>query len=212
MDKNSFLKLLDERLKNLTDSERKDILYDYEEHISAAVFNGEREEDVIEKLGSPELIARQFSASKMIRQAETDRSAGNVFRAVLATLGLGFLNLVFIVGPFFALVGVIIALLASSFSIVISGVAVIAVGVFGLAGGNLDLFVHLGSNVRFNQDYFSMGLVGAGVSLGSLGSLMSLGSFWLTKWFYKLTLEYLKLNLRIIQGRPLSRMEREAHI
>lgn len=212
MDKNSFLKLLDERLKNLTDSERKDILYDYEEHISAAVFNGEKEEDVIAKLGSPELIARQFSASKMIRQAETDRSAGNVFRAVLATLGLGFLNLVFIVGPFFALVGVLIALLASSFAMVVSGLAIVATGVFGLAGGNLDLFVHLGNNVRFNQDYFSMGLLGTGVSIGSLGGLMSIGSFWLTKWFYKLTLEYLKLNLRIIQGKPLSHVERGAQL
>lgn len=210
MDKTSFLNALGERLKYLTDNERKDILYDYEEHISAAVLNGEDEAEVIKKLGSPELIARQFSASKMIRQAEADRSAGNVFRAVLATLGLGFLNLVFIVGPFFALVGVLISLIVSSFALIMSGVAVVAVGVFGLAGGNLDLFVHLGNNVRFNQDYFSMGLLGAGVSLGSLGGLMSLGSLWLTKGFYKLTLEYLKLNLRIIKGSPIQPMERGA--
>lgn len=204
MDKSTFLKRLDERLRFLADAERKDILYDYEEHISAAMENGESEVEVISKLGSPELIARQYTVSKVIKTAETNRTSGNILRAVLASLGLGFLNLVFVVGPFFGILGVLIGIYAVAFGFAVSGVAIAGVGLFGLFGGDLGLFVHLGQSISYNSDVFSVGLFGLGVFFGALGGLIGIGSAWLTKWFYKGTLEYLKLNLRVIKGEPIA--------
>lgn len=208
MDKNSFLKQLSERLKHLSESERKDILYDYEEHINEAMLSGETEEEVIRKLGSPESIARQFAASKVIREAEVNRSTGNMFRAVMATLGLGFVNLIFVVGPFFAVIGCLIGFAATGLALALSGVAIAGTGLFGLLGGNLNWLIHVGASLSFNQDYLSLGLVGAGVSLGAFGGLFTLGTIWVSQLFYKITIQYLKLNMRIIQGRPLAGAER----
>ena len=203
MDKNSFLKRLDERLKFLADSERKDILYDYEEHIAAAVENGEDEQAVIDKLGSPDLIARQFNATRTIKQAESNKTTGNMLRAVLATMGLGFLNLIFVLGPFFGLLGCLIGVYAVAFGFGISGLIMAAIGLYGLLGGNLDSFIQLGVSFSYNPDVFSMGILGLGVFFGALGGLVGVLSAWLTKWFYKGSIAYLKLNLRVIKGEPI---------
>lgn len=200
MDKSTFLRRLDERLRFLAEAERKDILYDYEEHILAALENGEKEEDIISKLGSPELIARQYTVSKVIKNAETNHTSGNILRAVVASLGLGFFNLIFVVGPFFGLLGVLIGIYAVAFGFAVSGLALGGVGIFGLLGGDLGQMIHLGKAVSYNADVFSVGLLGLGIFFGASGGLVGIGSAWLTKWFYKGTLEYLKLNLRLIKG------------
>lgn len=210
MDKNSFLKQLSERLRHLPENERKDILYDYEQHINEAVLNGETEDQVVGKLGSPELIARQFAASKVIREAEVNKSTGNVLRAVIATLGLGLMNLIFIVGPFFAILGCLIGFAAAGLAFVVSGVAIAGSGLFGLLGGNLNWVIHAGTSLSFHQDYFSLGLLGAGVSVGAFGGLFTMATFWLSQAFYKVTIQYLKVNMRIIQGEPLSGREKGA--
>lgn len=203
MDKSTFMKRLDERLKFLADAERKDILYDYEEHISAAVENGESEASVIDKLGSPEIIARQYNMSRVIKQAETNKTSGNILRAVIATLGLGFLNLVFVVGPFFGLLGVLIGIYAVAFGFALSGVAIAGVGLFGLLGGDMSLFIHLGESFSYNADVFSLGMLGLGVFFGASGGLIGIFSAWLTKWFYKGTIQYLKFNMKVIKGEPV---------
>ncbi len=203
MDKSTFLKRLDERLRFLAESERKDILYDYEEHITAAVENGEDEAAVIEKLGSPELIARQFNATRVIRQAEDNKTTGNMFRAVLATMGVGFFNLVFVVGIFFGLVGCLIGVYAVAFALGFSGLIMAGIGAFGLLGGNMDLFIHTSVDFSYNPEVFSVGLLGLGVCIGSIGGLIGVLSAWLTKWFYKGTIAYLKLNVKVIKGEPI---------
>jgi uncharacterized membrane protein len=203
MDKNSFLKRLDERLRFLADSERKDILYDYEEHINAAIENGEDEKTVVEKLGSPDLIARQFNATRVIQQAESNKTTGNMLRAVLATMGVGFFNLIFVLGPFLGLVGCLIGVYGVAFGLTFSGLVTAGIGFYGLIGGNLDIFINLGTTFSYNSDVFSMGLIGTGVCIGSIGGLFGILSAWLTKWFYKGTIGYLKMNVKLIKGEPI---------
>ncbi len=74
----------------MPEAERKDVLYDYQEHIQIAVENGLDEEKVIESLGTPETIAKQYRVKKYIDKAEATGSTTSVFRAILATVGLGF--------------------------------------------------------------------------------------------------------------------------
>lgn len=203
MDKQTFLKRLEERLRFLAEAERKDILYDYEEHINAAVENGEDENAVIEKLGSPEIIARQFNASRTIRQAEDNKTTGNMLRAVLATMGVSLFNLIFVVGIFFGLVGCLIGVYGIAFGFGFSGLVMAGVGAYGLLGGNLDLFIHVGREFSYNPEVFSVGLLGLGVCVGAIGGLLGIFSAWLTKWFYKGTIAYLKLNVKLIKGEPI---------
>jgi uncharacterized membrane protein len=203
MDKNSFLKRLDDRLRFLAEAERKDILYDYEEHINAAIENGEDEAKVIEKLGSPELIARQFNATQTIKNAEQNKTTRNMLSAVAATMGLGFVNLIFVVGPFFGLLGCLIGFYGAAFGLTLGGLVSAAVGMYGLLGGNVEQFIHLGSGVSYNVDVFSMGVVGLGICLASIGGLIAVFSIWATRWFYKGTIAYLKMNLNVIKGEPV---------
>lgn len=200
MNKKEFMKRLEDRLRFLADEERKDILFDYEDHFSAAMENGEQEEDIVKSLGSPEIIARQYKVSRVIQQAETNKTSGNLMRAVLATMGLGFLNMVFVIGPFFGIVGVLIGFYAAAFGLGISGLAVAGAGLIGLITGTLGPFVHLPVGINFNDSYLSIVLLSFGVSLGSIGGLFGIGTFYLTKVFYNLTVKYLKFNVKLIKG------------
>ncbi len=101
MQREEFISRLEKLLRGLPEAERKDIIYDYDEHIRIAVENGLEEEKVIQSLGSPQSIAKQYRVKKYIDKAEETGSTTSVFRAILATVGLGFFNLVFILGPFY---------------------------------------------------------------------------------------------------------------
>ncbi len=209
MDRGTFLKKLEERLRFLADSDRRDILYDYEEHITAAVENGESEAEVIDKLGSPELIARQYHAARMIHEAERQGSPRSVLRAILATMGLGMLNLIFVLGPFVALIGVLIGLLGSGIAIAFSGVLIVGVGLLGLTGMDLHWVIHSSVPISFNQSYLSLAMIGGGVSIFSGAGLMTLVGVWLCEKTFKLTLRYLKFNMKLITGESPSHRVRE---
>ena len=70
--------------------------------------NGKTEEEIAFSLGDPRILAKQFSASYAVQRAESSTSVNNILRAVLAVVGLGFFNLVFVLGPFLGLVGVLV--------------------------------------------------------------------------------------------------------
>ncbi len=87
-----------------------------------------KKKKVIQSLGSPQSIAKQYRVKKYIDKAEETGSTTSVFRAILATVGLGFFNLVFILGPFMAVVGVLIAIGVSAVAVVIGGAGLILGG------------------------------------------------------------------------------------
>lgn len=57
MNKDSFLSALEYRLSELSYRERRDILFDYEEHFNECIKQGMSEEEIIDILDSPEKIA-----------------------------------------------------------------------------------------------------------------------------------------------------------
>lgn len=60
MSKEQFLKELSSHLRKLPDEERKDILFDYEEHFQFGIEEGKNESDIIKGLGSPKVIAKNY--------------------------------------------------------------------------------------------------------------------------------------------------------
>ena len=70
---------------------------------------GKSEQEISKSLGNPKQISKELMASYHLGQVEQTTSAGNVMRAVWAVIGLGFFNLVIVLGPFIALIGVVIA-------------------------------------------------------------------------------------------------------
>lgn len=193
MNKETFIKKLKAGLVGLSKEEVDDVLSDYEEYFSSGLEEKRTEEDIAKSLGDPKAIAKQIKVTAKIKKAETNWSAGNITRAVLATAGLGLLNVIFILGPFMGLVGTLFGLFAAG------------IGMF--AGGVVSFIVSIimWSDPNFASNYVNMGAHPAavlflGISLACFGVLWTVGSGYLAKWFYILTVKYLKLNARVITG------------
>lgn len=185
MTSHEFLAELGDLLRRLPEQEKRDILYDYEEHLANAVSAGTSEAEAVAALGTARSIAREVLADYYIHRAEQSHSVGNISRAILATIGLGFFNLVLIVGPFLGAVGVLTALFAVAVSFI--GAPVVTV------------IAALSGSVRAEHvspvEMVLLLLVMEGVGWVLLSAALALG-----RLFATLCLHYLKLNVRIIQG------------
>ncbi len=190
MNKKEFLGRLSELTKDISEEEKKDILFDYEEHFRIGLEKGRKEEEIAASLGDPKVIAKQSRASCILREAEKTTSASNIMRAIFAAVGLGFFNLVIVLGPAVGLLGIFVALFAASFAITVSGAAVL----FGTLLGPVFVW-----NVYI--PFAAVVSIPLGIGLTALGLLSLIGTFYLIKFFYKLSISYLKMNLQIITNR-----------
>lgn len=187
MNKKLFLQELSKRLHRIPQEERADILADYEDHFTAGLEAGKTEEQIAASLGSPESIAKNFTADYVLKEADENRTAGNIFRAVIAIISLGFFNLVFVLGPFIGLLAVLFAFMVAGFAISASGIGVFLAAILSpVLPTIVDMSFHP--------------LVAAltGVGLTALGLLILIGDFFLAKLFYSVTIKYLQLNIKII--------------
>jgi len=194
MNEKRFLQFLEKELSGIPQEEKKDILFDYREHFSMGKADGKSEEEIAKALGSPTTLARKYKAEYYVENAERNRTAANLFRAVLATLGLGFFNLVFVLGPFIGLLAILFALFAVSGAAVISGIAVFTEAAsLPFVFGNAHLPAFVAENTAASA-FLSVGLV-------SLGCLMLIAVGYVSVWVFRITLKYLKLNINIIARR-----------
>jgi uncharacterized membrane protein len=125
MKKVEFFKEMERLLQDIPENERQDMLYDYEEHFQIALEKGKSEEEIVTDLGTPKTIAKELKANYHIHQAKTNTSATNITRAVIASVSLGFFNLVFVLGPLFGLLGILISLYAVVFTLIITPFALL---------------------------------------------------------------------------------------
>jgi uncharacterized membrane protein len=190
MNKKDFINKLSSYLGGIPEEDRRDVVNDFEEHFKEGIAAGRNEEDIAESLGDPRSLANQFKASILVSQAEKTTSPVNITRAVFATLGLGFFNLIFILGPFIAVVSVLIALFVCAITLTASGITMFFAGIFG------PLFPQYIS-ISINPAVTIFGSIG----VTCLGILFFVGDIYLTKLLYRLFLRYIKFNLRIITGR-----------
>lgn len=181
MTKEQFLKQLDSSLKNLSNAERQEILQDYVEHFNIGLEEGKTEEQISASLGSPSQIAKELLAEYHLEKVEATATTGNIIRAVWAVIGLGFFNLVIVLGPFVAIVGLIIAGWATGFAFTASPLLVL-----------VNAVVNKGT-FEFFDLFVSIGLCG-------LGLLILVGMFLVTKALTKGLIRYLKFNATIVKG------------
>jgi len=190
MNKKDFMDRLSSCLGGISVEDREDVISDFEEHFNEGLAEGRTEEGIADSLGDPKSLANQLKASILVREAGKTTSAVNITRAVFATLGLGFFNLIFILGPFIAIAAVLISLFATAIGITASGITVFITSIFG----------------PFFPQYF-IGLINPAVAIfGSIGLtcfgiLFFIGDIYLAKLLYRLFVRYIKFNLRIITGK-----------
>jgi uncharacterized membrane protein len=190
MNKKEFINKLASYLRGIPAEEKEDVIGDFEEHFKEGMAEGRTEEDIAEALGDPRALANQFKAGILVYQAEKTASPVNITRAVFATLGLGFFNLMFVLGPFVVIACVLIALFAGAVALTAAGITVFFSTIFG------PLFPEYVSTL-FNPAAAILGSVG----VTCLGVLFFIGDMYIGKLLYKLFLRYIKFNIRIITGR-----------
>ena len=188
MNKNEFLKILSASLKGIPQDDKKEIIADYEEHFIIGLKEGRKEEDICELLGNPRSIAKQYKIDSILKEAEKSLSVSRIMNAIIASLSLGFFNIVFILGPYIGLLAILIALFASAFAITVTGLFL--------------FFISLVQPLFSSIIYFGINPVIAiflAIGTTSLGLLFLIGDCFLAKYFYIGTIKYLKFNLKIIK-------------
>jgi uncharacterized membrane protein len=180
--KNDFLETLEYLLSRVPESERQEMLYDYQEHFEIGLANGKSQEELTAELGDPYVIARDLLADYQIVRAEKDKTPRNMARAIGATIGLSFFNLIFILGPVAGLFGAYIALCAVSFGLTVLPLAILGSYFFGY------------SYESFLVNFF------VSLTSFSLGMLMSIGMIYVGKFFYSVVLRYINFNVKTIKG------------
>ncbi|AJS58445.1 HAAS signaling domain-containing protein [Paenibacillus sp. IHBB 10380] len=178
MNKEVYLAEIRKYLTILPKQEQDEILTDYEEHFEQARLRGRTESDTIQSFGEPHVIAKEILVQYEITKAQVNPSLNSVTRAVFAALGLGVLNLLFVLAPFILGLAVLVALFACS--------------IFLLASPIL-LLIQDGFTFTYVKELFSIiGLVG-------IGLLILLGALKITTLYYKWMINYLKFNLRMVR-------------
>ncbi|HLO11617.1 MAG TPA: DUF1700 domain-containing protein [Pseudoneobacillus sp.] len=182
MVKNEFIEKLESLLSRVPEHDRREMLYDYEEHFEIGLANGRSQGELMEELGDPHVIARDLLADYRIGRAEKDKTPSNMGRAIIATISLSFFNLVFILGPVAGIFGAYVALCAVSF-----GLTVLPLGILG------SYFLGY-SYESFAVTFF------VSLAVFSFGILMSIAMIYVGKFFYNVILRYIKFNARIVKG------------
>jgi uncharacterized membrane protein len=182
MVKNEFMDKLEYLLSRVPEQDRREMLYDYQEHFEIGLANGKSQADLIAELGDPHVIARDLLADYRIVRAEKDKTPSNIGRAIIAAISLSFFNLVFIVGPVAGLFGAYVALCAVSFGLTVFPLAIMGAYFFDY------------SYETFTVNFF------VSLTSFSLGVLMSIGMIHVGKFFYNVVLRYIKFNVKVIKG------------
>ena len=185
-----FIRILRERLQGtLAQEELDDIVSDYADHFRMGKESGRTDDELWRSLGSPEDIARELKAMHLVRKAENVKSCGNIFHAVIATLGLGLFNLVFVLAPFLLLVLMLLVILIIGFVFSFFGPVALAHAVLQIAGlPAFALWLNPAAGVFFS------------LAMTTTGLLIIIGDYYLARFFYRAGIRYLKWNIGVITG------------
>lgn len=201
MNKEEFLKTLEASLKAFTLEEKKDILYDYEEHFRIGLQNGKTEEELIKELGSPNDIAKQYKSnieylpyteniSEPLKYEQAKLHDRSIVPSIISALALGFFNLIFVLWIFIAAGATLFGLAAAAIAITTSGIIVTLAPILApLFSGS----IFMPSNIPYVLTILF------GIGTAALGALFCIGIFYLSRYFYFAAVKYIKWNITIIR-------------
>ncbi len=193
MTRQAFVAELARALGRMPETDRKEILYDYEEHFRMGLTDGKSEEEIARSLGNPRVLGRSFAIDAMLEAPASGAgvTAGSVMRAVFASMSLTIFNVIFVLGPFLGLVGVMIGLWAAAVSLPLAGLGTFLSPIAALI---LPRYVSLaGMNAAF--------LLFAGIGVAGLGLLAVIGMWKLSRLFVLMIAAYVRFNARIVTRR-----------
>lgn len=181
MNKEQFLKQLQRKVKQLPKEDKEEIIRDYVEYFHNAKLEGKDENETIASLGSPDQLSKELLATYSKEKGQNIKPATTIFRSVWAAIGLGFLNLIFVLAPFLAVVAVVISLWISAVAFILAPVVVLINAV--VSGDSFFWF-----------DFF------AAIGFTGIGIFFFIGNYFLTKILMSWTMRYLHYNIAVVKG------------
>lgn len=187
MNKEEFLQQFQKNLIHVSAAEKEDALRYYTEYFEEA--GEENEQNVIEELGNPVMLARKISAESAIKEMDLAESAvkeENTMEPDLEKHSKGMKNLGVIIlllcsFPVWLPLSIVAAVLVFVvilvvfilvFCVVIAGAALIAAGTVGAVVGFFALFGHFINGIT---------VLGAGMVMAGIGIMIFIGGRYLVR-------------------------------
>lgn len=183
MNRTEYMRILENRLTSLSASDREEALQYYYEHFEEGKRAGKTEEEICQKLGDPNKIARFILAEYSVGSLDKKPRGRNIFSAIMSIIGLGFFNLIVTLPFFIVLYSLVFALYVIAIAFVASPFLALVfpwtISIPGITGLPIILL--------------SIGLFFIGLYI-----FMVSGKIW--RGIIKLTVGFLKWNLRVIRN------------
>lgn len=181
MTRAEFITRLRRGLAGLPVTTIADIVADHEAHFADGQAAGRTEAEVAAALGDPGRLAREMRAEAGLKQWEEKKNPSNALAAVIALLGLGAIDIIFLLPLLMGVLGALFGVLVAVVAIFVSGGFVFAAGpLTAPPGGPLAALLA------------GIGLMGLATCLGALLTLVTVGVFNAVVWYARLHYRLLK--------------------
>jgi uncharacterized membrane protein len=181
MTRQAFMARLREGLRGLPPSAQADIVADYENHFNEGEAAGRSEADVATGLGDPGRLARELRAEVGLKRWEEERSPSAGASAIFAVLGLGAIDILFLLPILMGVGGAMFGIAVAVIAVFFAGGVVFAAGPFtGLAGGPVAAILA------------GIGLMAGATSVGAVLAICTIGLVNALVWYGRLHYRLLK--------------------
>jgi uncharacterized membrane protein len=179
MTRHEFMSKLKAGLSGLPAATVADMTADYEAHFTEGLAAGRNEADLAAALGDPARLARELRAEAGLKAWQETRSPSTAATAVFAVLGLGAIDIIF-------LLPILMGVAGTLFGLFVAVIACLFVGAALLIGGP---FYH-GPGGIVGMMFAGLGLMAGSASIGALLTLVTIwlmnGLVWYGRLHYRL--------------------------
>jgi len=181
MTRQAFMARLRDGLRGLPPQTVADIMADYETHFADGMAAGRSEAEVAAALGNPDRLAREIRAESSLNRWRDERSPSSAASAVFAVLGLGAIDILF-------LLPILMGVAATLFGLFVAVVVMFFVGAFALAAGPFT--DPPGGPVT--AVLAGIGIMAGSASVGAVLTIVSIGLMNALVWYGRLHYRLLK--------------------
>ncbi|AZS19718.1 MULTISPECIES: DUF1700 domain-containing protein [unclassified Caulobacter] len=181
MTRAEFITRLRRGLSGLPATTIADIVADHEAHFADAQAAGRTEAEVAAALGDPDRLARELRAEAGLKQWEEKKSPSNAMAAIIALIGLGAIDVMFLLPLLMGVLATLFGFLVAVVTLFVSGGFVFAMGPLSAPpGGPLTALLA------------GVALMAGATFLGSLLTIATVGLFNAVVWYGRLHFRLLK--------------------
>lgn len=177
MNRAEFMQALAQKLAQIPEQERKELLDDYQTHFDLGIQEGKTEQQIAAELGDPEKIAEDILSSVKVKPKKKTEA---VVRTVLVIVAVVFINVNFVIplafGIFGAWAGISIASILLSLALPISFIGFI-----------------------INQQ-FNLFMLFAAIGMMGLGFLLGIAMWLIAKYVWVYIKKYVMWNIQLVKG------------